>query len=162
MQINFLNYLSCTAVAEGTAYAPGTGPQPVTFYIRTLHGASSPSSPLARVSLTDDAAVKEPGDIGAAFHLRQSRRGVLSGKLELTPYPRPGPHSTSLPTGRSGFCLLQGTPDPTHKVHAVFSQPVKTLEEEEEGEECNKARAEVVPKDSEGQTSLSDSIPGTF
>lgn len=137
-------------------------PQPVTFYVPTLHGASSPALPLTGVSLTDNAAVKEPGDVGAAFHLRQSRRGVLSGKLELTPYPRPSPHSTSLPTGHSGFRLLQRTPDPTHKVHTVFSQPVKTLEEEKESEECNKAGAEVVPKDGEGQTSLSDRIPGTF
>lgn len=49
-----------------------------------------------------------------------------------------------------------------HKVHAVFSQPVKTLEEEKEREECDKAGAEVIPKDGEGQTSLSDSIPRTL
>lgn len=39
---------------------------------------------------------------------------------------------------------------------------MKTLEEEEESEEGNKAGAEVIPKDSEGQTRLSDGIPGTF
>lgn len=39
---------------------------------------------------------------------------------------------------------------------------MKTLEEEKESKESNKAGAEVVPKDGEGQTSLSDSIPGTF
>lgn len=39
---------------------------------------------------------------------------------------------------------------------------MKTLEEEKESEERNKTGAEVVAKDSEGQTSLSDRIPGTF
>lgn len=39
---------------------------------------------------------------------------------------------------------------------------MKTLEEKKESKERNKAGAEVVPKDGEGQTSLSDSIPGTF
>lgn len=58
--------------------------------------------------------------------------------------------------------LQKISPDPTHKVHTVLSQPVKTLEEEEESEEGNKAGAEVIPKDSEGQTRLSDGIPGTF
>lgn len=64
----------------------------------------------------DNAAVKEPGDVGAAFH----------------------------------------------KVHTILSQPVETFEEEKKSEECNKAGAEVIPKNGEGQTSLCDSIPGTF
>lgn len=126
-------------------------------------GASSPSSPLARVSLTDDAAVKEPGDIGAAFHLRQSREGSCQEgwASRHTPNQPPSAHKPAhwpLP----GFCLFQRTPGPTHKIHAVLSQPVETLEEEEEGEERNKAGAEVIPKDREGQTSLSDRVPGTF
>jgi hypothetical protein len=39
---------------------------------------------------------------------------------------------------------------------------VKTLEEEKKSEERNKAGAEVIPKNSEGQTSLSDCVPGTL
>lgn len=49
-----------------------------------------------------------------------------------------------------------------HKVHTVFSQPMETFEEEKECKECHKARAEVIPKNGEGQASLSDSIPGPF
>lgn len=64
----------------------------------------------------DDAAVEEPGDVGAAFH----------------------------------------------KVHTVFSQPMETFEEEEQRKERHKARAEVIPKNGEGQTSLSNSVPGPF
>lgn len=51
-------------------------------------------------------------------------------------------------------------PLPTHKVHTVFSQPMETLEEEKESKERHEARTEVIPKNSEGQTSLSDSVPG--
>lgn len=53
-------------------------------------------------------------------------------------------------------------PLPTHKVHTVFSQPMETFEEEKERKECHEARAEVIPKNSEGQASLSDSVPGPF
>lgn len=39
---------------------------------------------------------------------------------------------------------------------------METFEEEEEGKERHKARAEVIPKDGEGQASLGDSVPGPF
>lgn len=39
---------------------------------------------------------------------------------------------------------------------------METFEEEEQRKECHKARAEVIPKNGEGQTSLSDSVPGPF
>lgn len=39
---------------------------------------------------------------------------------------------------------------------------METFEEEKECKECHKARAEVIPKNGEGQASLSDSIPGPF
>ena len=91
------------------------------------------------------------------------QKGGLSGRLGLTPHPPTQP-SLHKPTYQATPCLPSAlrTLDPTHKVHTVLSQPVETLEEEKESEECNKAGAEVVPKDSEGQTSLSDGIPGTF
>lgn len=83
--------------------------------------------------------------------------------MGLTPHPQPSPRSTCLPTSHSLASVCSREPsDPTHKVHTVLSQPVKTLEEKKESKERNKAGAEVVPKDGEGQTSLSDSIPGTF
>lgn len=47
----------------------------------------------------------------------------------------------------------------THKVHPVLSQPVKALEEEQESEEGDKARGEVVPEHSEGQARLGHSVP---
>lgn len=123
----------------------------------------APSSPLPWTSLTDNAAVKEPGDIGAAFHLRQSRKGAHQEGWGSPHIPNPAFTAQAYPPSHSlaPICFRE-PPDPTHKVHTVLSQPVKTLEEEKESEECNKAGAEVVPKDGEGQTSLSDSIPGTF
>lgn len=124
-----------------------------------LLGASSPSGSLLSprmVPLTDNAAVKEPGDIGAAFHLRQSRKGpIRKARAHSTSPTWPSLHKPA-PPGHSLASVA------THKVHAVFSQPVKTLEEEKEREECDKAGAEVIPKDGEGQTSLSDSIPRTL
>lgn len=95
--------------------------------------------------------MKEPGDIGTAFHLKQSRVGP-SGRLE----------SSQPPTQSSLLYKPAHWPLSTHKIHTVLSQPVETLEEEEESEECNKSRAEVIPKNGEGQTSLSNSIPGTL
>lgn len=74
-----------------------------------------------------------------------------------TPPRQPSLHKSAL----QPLCSRE-PPDPTHKVHTVLSQPVKTLEEEKESKESNKAGAEVVPKDGESQTSLSDGIPGTF
>ena len=120
----------------------------------------APSPPLPWGSLTDNSAVKEPGDIGAAFHLRQSREGACQ---EVWGSPHT-PNAALTPRVCPPATLLQRTPcpDPTHEVHTVLSQPVKTLEEEKESKESNKAGAEVIPKDGEGQTSLSDSIPGTF
>lgn len=47
-----------------------------------------------------------------------------------------------------------------HKVHTVLSQPMETLEEEEESKERHKTRTEVIPKNSEGQTGFGDSVPG--
>lgn len=90
--------------------------------------------------------MEEPGDVGAAFHLRQSREGTIK-MVGVAPYPIQG-HAHP--------------PLPTYKVHTVFSQPMETLEEEKERKECHEARAEVIPKNGEGQTSLSDSIPGPF
>ena len=72
--------------------------------------------------------------------------------------PQPSLHKPAL---QPSVCSRE-PPNPTHKIHTVLSQPVKTLEEEKESEERNKAGAEVIPKNSEGQTSLSDSIPGAF
>ena len=50
----------------------------------------------------------------------------------------------------------------THKVHPVLGQPVEALKEEEEGEEGDEAGGEVIPEHSEGQTGLSDSVPGAL
>lgn len=50
----------------------------------------------------------------------------------------------------------------THKVHPVFCQPVKALEEEQEGEEGNKAGGEVVPEHSECQARLGHCVPGAL
>lgn len=50
----------------------------------------------------------------------------------------------------------------THKVHPVFSQPVEALEEEQECEEGDEARGEVVPEHSECQARLGHSVPGAL
>lgn len=63
-------------------------------------------------------------------------------------------------TGRFGPVFPP--PTPTYKVHSVLSQPVKALEKEEEGEEGDEARAEVVAEDSEGQAGLGHRVPGAL
>lgn len=50
----------------------------------------------------------------------------------------------------------------THKVHPVLSQPVEALKEEQEGEEGDKARGEVIPKNSECQARLCHCVPGAL
>lgn len=50
----------------------------------------------------------------------------------------------------------------THKVHPVLSQPVEALKEEQEGEEGDKARGEVIPKHSECQACLCHCVPGAL
>lgn len=50
----------------------------------------------------------------------------------------------------------------THKVHPVLSQPVEALKEEQEGEEGDKARGEVVPEHSERQARLGHRVPGAL
>ncbi len=50
----------------------------------------------------------------------------------------------------------------THKVHSILSQPVKALEEEQEGEEGNKAWGEVIPEHSECQARLGHRVPGAL
>ena len=50
----------------------------------------------------------------------------------------------------------------THKVHPVLSQPVEALKEEQEGEEGNKARGEVIPENSECQARLCHCVPGAL
>lgn len=47
----------------------------------------------------------------------------------------------------------------THKVHPVLGQPVEALEEEQEGEEGDKARGEVVPEHGECQARLGHRVP---
>lgn len=160
MQINFLNYLSCTAEGRGQPVLHGTGPWLVTFHVPVLHGASSPSSSLlsAPMGLTHRQCGSERARrYWGCVPSEAEERGGPSGRLGLTPCPQPSHHSTSQPS----VCSRE-PPDPTHKVHTVLSQPVKALEEEKESEECHKAGAKVIPKNSEGQTSLSDSVPGTF
>lgn len=90
--------------------------------------------------LTDDTEVEKPGDVWAPFHL-QKRRRKGSG------FPK------------KGFFTPIFSPAGTHKVHPVFSQPVEALEEEEEGEKGNEARAEVVPEDGKGQAGLRHGVP---
>lgn len=161
MQINFLNYLSCTAAAEGQPVLYGTGPQSLTFPVPVLHVASSPSSSL--LSSPVDLTHRQCGSgrarrcWGCAPSEAEQRKGPVreAGAHPASPTQRPLHKPAPQP-------LQKISPDPTHKVHTVLSQPVKTLEEEEESEEGNKAGAEVIPKDSEGQTRLSDGIPGTF
>ncbi len=50
----------------------------------------------------------------------------------------------------------------THKVHPVFSQPVKAFEEKQQSEKGHKARREIIPEDCKGQTGLGHRIPGAF
>lgn len=50
----------------------------------------------------------------------------------------------------------------THKVHPVLSQPVEALKEEQEGEEGDEARGEIIPEHSESQARLGHSVPRAF
>lgn len=61
-----------------------------------------------------------------------------------------------------GRLLQRDPPPPTHEVDAVLSQPVEALEKEQEGEEGDEARGEVVSEHSECQARLSHSIPGAL
>lgn len=139
----------------------------MTCRVPIVHRASRPSSSL--LSPPRDLTHRQCGSERARRYWgcvpseAEQKRGP-SGRPGLTPHPQPVLHCPK-PTHQANPWLPsapENTLNPTHKVHTVLSQPVKTLEEEKEGEECNKAGAEVVPKDGEGQTSLSDSIPGTF
>lgn len=47
----------------------------------------------------------------------------------------------------------------THKVHPVLGQPVEALKEEQECEEGDEARGEVIPENGERQARLSHRIP---
>ena len=47
----------------------------------------------------------------------------------------------------------------TYKVDPFFGKPMETLEKEQEGEQCHKARTEVIPEHSERQASLRHCIP---
>lgn len=49
-----------------------------------------------------------------------------------------------------------------HVVNSVVGEPVEGFEEEQDSEEGHKLRAEVIPEDCEGQTSLRHSIEETL
>lgn len=50
----------------------------------------------------------------------------------------------------------------THKVHPILSQPVEALQEEQEGEEGDKPRGEIISEHGEGQARLCHCVPGAL
>lgn len=50
----------------------------------------------------------------------------------------------------------------THKVHSILRQPVEALQEEQQGEECDKAGGEIVPEHGEGQARFRHRVPGAL
>lgn len=49
-----------------------------------------------------------------------------------------------------------------HEVHPVLGQPVKALQKEEQREECDELRVQIVAEHGERQTGLGDRVPGAF
>lgn len=141
MQINFLNYLSCPAVPKG-ARVLGCWLTGLAFSVAPCPS----SSPFLSMSLT----YRQCGS-------GKARRcwGCAPSAAEQRGTPSRCLGSPYAPVHQHGH-----QPLPTHKVHTILSQPMETLEEEEESKERHETRTEVIPKNSEGQTGFGDSVPG--